>query len=121
LANAQFNPPSTLPPGGGRVRGIICAVLLVFGIMGTLGAGSMKGEKGEVQLTGRIYIMGNEPFTQVALERDDGQVYALTGEKERELRAFQGKRLIVTGITRGKTAQGVDAIEVKSYEIQKTE
>ncbi|MCX5910222.1 MAG: hypothetical protein NTY64_24375 [Deltaproteobacteria bacterium] len=81
----------------------------------------MKGEKGEVQLTGKIYIMGNEPFTQVALEQDDGQVYALIGEKEKELRALQGKRLTVTGVGRGKTARGVESIEVRTYQVPKAE
>jgi hypothetical protein len=89
------------------------ALLLI--LMGTLGAGSMK-DKEEIQVTGRIYVMGNEPFTQVAIQQDDGKVYALTGEYDKEFRRLQGKRVTVNGKLRGKTTRGVDAIEVKSFQ-----
>ena len=90
-------------------------VLLLI-LLGTLGAGSMK-DKEEIQVTGRIYVMGNEPFTQVAIQQDDGKVYALTGEYDKEFRRLQGKRVTVKGKLRGKTTRGVDAIEVKSFQV----
>jgi len=89
------------------------ALLLI--LLGTLGAGSMK-DKEEIQVTGRIYVMGNEPFTQVAIQQDDGKVYALTGEYDREFRRLQGKRVTVKGKLRGKANRGIDAIDVKSFQ-----
>ncbi len=86
-------------------------------LLGTLGAGSMKVGKDEIQVTGRIYVMGNEPFTQVGIESDDGTVYALIGDYDKQLRGLQGKRLDVRGKLRGKTTRGVDAIEVESFQV----
>ncbi|MBM4331501.1 MAG: hypothetical protein FJ117_09820 [Deltaproteobacteria bacterium] len=74
-------------------------------------------DKGEIQVTGRIYVMGHEPFTQVGIELDDGQVYALVGEEDKKLRSLQGKRLTVKGKMSGKTTRGIEAIEVKSFKI----
>lgn len=90
------------------------ALLLI--LLGTIGAGSMK-DKEEIQVSGRIYVMGNEPFTQVAIQQDDGKVYALTGEYDREFRRLQGKRVTVKGKLGGKTTRGVDSIEVKSFQV----
>jgi len=95
-------------------KACITFVMLLF-FLGNLGAGSMKGDKEELEVTGRIYVTGNEPFTQVAIELDDGKVFALTGEHEKDLRRFQGKRLTVKGKLGGKTKRGIEEIEVKSY------
>lgn len=89
-------------------------------ILGTLGAGSMKIQPEEIEATGRIYVMGNEPFTQVAIRLDDGRVFALMGEYDKELRALQGKRLTVRGNQGEKTRQGADSIEVKSFQVMET-
>jgi hypothetical protein len=94
---------------------VITALLLT--LLGVIGAGSMKGVKEEIQVTGRVYVMGNEPFTQVAIQLDDGKIYALTGEYDKQLRSLQGKRLSVVGIPGGKTPRGAEAIEVKSFQI----
>jgi hypothetical protein len=51
----------------------------------------------------------------VAIELDDGKVYALVGEHEKELRSLQGKRLTIKGTLGGQTTRGGEAIEVKSF------
>lgn len=99
------------------VMRILATAASLVVLLGIIGAGSMKGEKEEIQVAGRIYVMGNEPFTQVAIQLDDGKVYALTGENEKQLRALQGKRLSVVGRLSGKTPRGAEAIEVKSFQI----
>ncbi len=97
-------------------RAWIVGFLFLLVVVGGLGAGKhMPKEGNEIEVTGRIYIAGNEPFSHVALEQDDGLVLILVGEKEKELRGLQGKRLTVTGIPGEKTARGIPAIEVKSY------
>jgi hypothetical protein len=89
-------------------------------LAGTIGAGSMKVEREEIQITGRVYVMGNEPFTQVAIQMDDGKVYALTGGYDKELRSLQGKRVAINGKLTGKTPRGAEAIEVKSFQALET-
>jgi hypothetical protein len=83
----------------------------------TLGAGSMKKGSDEMEVTGKVYVMGNEPFTHVALEMDDGQVYALVGEHEKELRRLQGRRVTVVGKPSEEKPRGAKAIEVKSFRV----
>jgi hypothetical protein len=53
----------------------------------------------------------------VGIESDDGTVYALIGEYDKQLRGLQGKHLAVKGKLSGKTKRGVDAIEVKSFQV----
>ena len=89
---------------------------MITTLWGTGLAGGMKGEK-EVEVTGRIYIMGNEPFTQPGIQLEDGRIFALTGEHEKEIRNFQGKRVTVKGSLEARTYRGVEAIEVKSFQI----
>jgi hypothetical protein len=98
----------------------LAVVALLIGLFGTIGAGSMKVEKEEMQVTGRVYVMGNEPFTQVAIQLDDGRIYAMTGGYDKELRGLQGKRVTVNGKLSGKTPRGAEAIEVKSFQVLET-
>ena len=100
-----------------KFPGVFLFGTLLLVLLGTLGAGSLKMKKDEVQVTGRIYVMGNEPFTQVAIQLNNGKVYALTGEYDKELRTLQGKRLTVKGKLSGKTPRGAEAIEVKSFQL----
>jgi hypothetical protein len=82
-----------------------------------LGAGSMKKGSEEMEVTGKVYVMGNEPFTHAALKMDDGRVYALVGEHEKELRRLQGRRVTVVGKPSEEKPRGVTAIEVKSFKV----
>ena len=97
-----------------RVRWLI---LLAFIGAATLGAGSMKKGSDEMEVIGKVYLMGNEPFTHVALKTDDGQVYALLGEHEKELRRLQGRRVTVVGKLSEEKPRGTKAIEVKSFRV----
>ncbi|MBI4495746.1 MAG: hypothetical protein HY697_02315 [Deltaproteobacteria bacterium] len=95
---------------------IIVSAVLLGTLFGVCGAGSMKAEK-EVNVEGRVYLMGHEPFTEVAIETPEGKVYALTGEPVREIRRLQGKRLRLTGRFAGESARKVKRIEVQSFEV----
>jgi len=97
--------------------GIFSLSILVFIFLGTLGAGSMKLGSDEIELVGRVYVMGNEPFTVVALKLDDGEVYALLGEHDKELRGLQGRRLSVVGKPSEEKPRGAKAIIVKSFKV----
>ncbi|MGQ9693478.1 MAG: hypothetical protein ACUVWV_01910 [Thermodesulfobacteriota bacterium] len=74
----------------------------------------------EIEVTGRIFLMGHEPFTQLAIELTDGQVLVLKGSYEKELRHMQGKQLIIKGVSTGKTPQGIRIIEVKEFKLGKS-
>ncbi|MBU4202331.1 MAG: hypothetical protein L6243_01320 [Candidatus Altiarchaeales archaeon] len=47
-----------------------------------------------IEVRGRIYVTGNEPFTQLAVEAPEGS-YCLTGADE--LRNMQGQTLTIRG------------------------
>jgi hypothetical protein len=98
-----------------RILKILMTSVLFMVLLANLGAGSMKMDKEEIQVTGKVYLMGGEPFTYVGIQLDDGKVYALIGEHEKELRSLQGKRLTIKGTLSGQTTRGVEAIEVKSF------
>ncbi len=100
----------------GKLRRLLFFALLLFVILGTLGAGNMKAGK-QMEIVGKIYVMGNEPFTKVAIKLDDGQVYALLGEYDRELRKLQGKRVSVTGEPSEERPRGANAIVVRSFKV----
>ena len=100
-----------------RILKTLMVGVLFLILLGNLGAGSMKVDKDEIEVTGKVYLMGGEPFTYVGIQLDDGKVYALIGEHEKELRSLQGKRLTVKGKVGGKKNRGVEAIEVKSFKV----
>ena len=99
------------------INDLLRITLLIIIFQGTLGAGSMKAGSEEVEIAGRVYVMGNEPFTQVALRLDDSQVYVLLGEHEKELRGLQGKRLSVVGTPSEDKPRGAKAVVVKSFKV----
>jgi hypothetical protein len=100
-----------------RLRGVFFSFILVFIACATLPIGSAQMEKKSFGVSGRIYVMGNEPFTRVAIQADDGRVFALSGKNAGELRALQGRRLSVEGALMEKNAAGVEEIEVVTYKI----
>ena len=92
-------------------------LLLSFILVATLGAGSLKGGREEMEVTGKVHVMGNEPFTQVAIRSEDGQVYALVGKHDQELRRLQGRRVAITGQPSEERPRGAQAIEVQSFRV----
>jgi hypothetical protein len=95
----------------------ILIIWLLLVVLGNIGAGSMKVDNNEIEVTGKVYVMGNEPFTQVGIETDGGKIFALISEKDKELRGLQGKRVLIIGKKGQKTPRGVESIEVKSFRI----
>jgi len=100
-----------------RYSRFISLLLLSFIIMATLGAGSLKGGREEMEITGKIAVIGNEPFAQLAIRADDGQTYVLLGERSAELRRLQGRRVAVTAGPSEEKPRGIQAVEVKSFRI----
>jgi hypothetical protein len=76
----------------------------------------------EGTLEGRIYITGNEPFTRLALENTEGDVFLLQCEKEleEELWQLQGKSVLIYYINVDSTAAGT-FIKVKEFKTMNKE
>ncbi len=90
-------------------------LLILLTLLIHSGAGSMKNQ--EIEVVGRIFVMGHEPFTQIAIELADGRVLALAGAYEKDLRNWQGKQLLVRGVSKGQSPQGIEVIEVKEFRL----
>lgn len=94
-------------------------LLLSFFLLSCSGS---KQDDGSGLIEGKIYMTGNEPFTHLAVEREDGQVFILSGPEElmKELQELQGKtvKLQCSKIVRGKmentaVVEGVERVEVE--------
>lgn len=85
-------------------------ILLAFGILGFACASSGK-------IVGTIYVIGNEPFTSVAIEDAGGKMYRIAASKELEqrLRGLQGKKVEVeyTKLTPSPEGQTITVRVVK--------
>jgi len=73
------------------------------------------GCKDVIDVVGRIYIVGNEPFTEVAIETEDGETYAIVGEVADSLRKMQGELIEIKGKLKGKTSYTKQSIYVVGY------
>ncbi|HID93577.1 MAG TPA: hypothetical protein EYP60_05725 [bacterium (Candidatus Stahlbacteria)] len=71
--------------------------------------------KDTIDVVGRIYIVGNEPFTEVAIEVEDGKTYIIVGEVADSLRKMQGEIVEIKGKLKGKTSHTKQSIYVVEY------
>jgi hypothetical protein len=69
------------------------------------------------KLSGTVYVVGNEPFTSVAVECSNGTMYRIktTKELEKRLRGLQGKKveLEYTKLARSHEGQTITVSVVK--------
>ena len=63
----------------------------------TVHAVDSQGEYEMLTLTGKLRLVGNEPFTSLVLTTDDGKDYLIEGDIEKELRSLQYQMVTVTG------------------------
>lgn len=68
-------------------------------------------------VTGKIRVVGNEPFTHLVITTDDGKDYLVQGDLEKELRTLQYQRVTVTGEKLPPEGEFTYRIEVKEYKI----
>jgi hypothetical protein len=90
-----------------RIQLIVIAVLLAGGWL--LSCASSKPATTQPQtLVGQVFVIGNEPFTKLALKAEDGQTYVLVGAKEVETMLLQHQGQIVQILTTGaeETSEG---------------
>ena len=101
-----------------RGYGILFLLLSIF----LLSCSGSKQDDGSGLIEGKVYMTGNEPFTHLAVEREDGEVFILSGPDElmKDLEEMQGMtvKLQCSKIVRGKTE---NSAVVKRYERVETE
>ena len=76
-----------------------------------------KKEQEMITVTGKIRLVGNEPFTHVVITSDDGKDNRVQGDHERALRSLQYQRVTAHGIHLEASGQFKDTIEVTEYTI----
>ena len=95
---------------------LVCALLLTgCSLGGTPTPPPPPAGTGSLTVTGRVVVIGNEPFTALAISTADNVTYELTGDKAGELRALQGVTIEVTGRPAGKGQYAAQAVEVVSF------
>ena len=70
-----------------------------------------------ITVTGKIRLVGNEPFTHLVITTEDGKDYLIQGDLEKELRALQYQRVTATGTPLKPEGEFKYLIEVKEYNI----
>jgi hypothetical protein len=94
---------------------IITSVLIILPAIPDMAAGqtdakcqrkSMKEDT--LEITGRLFVGGNEPFTVLALEREDGSALVIHEDTAvyRELHRLQGTVVTVWGVLRPDPLHG---------------
>lgn len=108
-----------------KIFDLFSLLILVIFLM-SCSSPDKKGEetkaeaKTEVQLSeisGKVIVVGNEPFTKVAILVDDTTSYILNCSKEieKELRSKQGDTIKVTYGTKKDTPEG-EVLNVTKFE-----
>ena len=89
-------------------------VLLSVVLVGVTCAGEIETIKGT--LTGTIYVIGNEPFTSLALQDSTGKMYRISTMKDvrDRLLARQG-RLVVLEYSKADTTREGITLSVKKF------
>ncbi len=69
--------------------------------------------------TGRVYVIGNEPFTKVALEVSAGTMYVLecAPDMEAMLRRKQGRMVKIHFTKTGRVPEGLSVKVVRTEEV----
>lgn len=72
------------------------------------------------KISGTVYVIGNEPFTSVAVECPNGKMFRITTTKELEkrLRGLQGKKVELQYTKLVRSAQGTTATVTEIKEVQ---
>ncbi|MCU0411742.1 MAG: hypothetical protein MUF82_04330 [Bacteroidetes bacterium] len=99
------------------VRTWAVTTILVLGIAFSSCSAS-RADGAPIDTKGRVVVIGNEPFTSVAVEALDGTVYRLEADAAvlQKLRSIQGKIIQVVG--RLRTEPQGPAVVVESYDVQ---
>lgn len=92
----------------------IVIILALISMQGFACAPRTSPDNG-VTVKGYVTMIGNEPFTQLAIVTAENVTYELVGAKAEELAALQGSLVEVQGRAAGKGLYAEEKIEVITY------
>jgi hypothetical protein len=75
----------------------LSVALSIFLSACTVHAVDSQGGQEMLTMTGKLRLVGNEPFTHLVITTEDGKDYLIQGDLEKELRALQYQMVTVTG------------------------
>ncbi len=83
---------------GNNMKKIFASAVVLFMVTVTMGAVSCCSApaKGGIEISGKIAVVGNEPFTHLILRTEKGE-FILTGEKKAQLWTMQNAVVTVCG------------------------
>lgn len=103
---------------GKRISQVFILLVIITGIFSINACSCSCGAK-ENFFHGKVVIVGNEPFTAVALKNEKGEIIVLKCDPDTEklLRSSQGKIFVVEYDNVVKTPNGEAAIVNKAEEL----
>jgi hypothetical protein len=95
------------------------SVILINCLLSSCAVNTIDSQKDEsmITVTGVIRLVGNEPFTHLVLTTDEGKVYLIKGNFEKELRHLQYQRITASGKEMQPTGGFKYSIDVQEYKI----
>jgi len=94
------------------------ALVLLFLFCVTQIAPVLPGLTQSKLITGRLHVVGNEPFTRLVCRKKSGGSYIIEGELLGELRNLQGAIVRLEGEEAGKAPEyGISILIVKNYRV----
>ena len=94
-----------------------CVVFILFLSPCTVHTVDSERDQDMLTVTGKIRIVGNEPFTHLVITTDDGKDYSIEGDLEKELRSLQYQRITVIGEKLPPEGEFEHRIGAKEYKI----
>ena len=91
------------------------ASFIVFLSSCTVHAVDSKAGHEMLTVTGKLRLVGNEPFTHLVITTDDGKDYLIEGALEKELRTLQYQEVTVTGQNLPPVGEFRYRIDVREY------
>lgn len=98
-------------------KSIVFGILLLLGLLAVSCASKQAVKAKANTVSGIVQLVGNDPFTTVAIHGSDGKVYRIVAPKgiENRLRKLQGKRVVVEYSSMTTTVEG-PVVSVTSFE-----
>jgi hypothetical protein len=99
---------------------VLCAASVCLAVIlssCTVHAVNANEEDEMITLTGKLRLVGNEPFTHLVISTDDGRDYLIEGPLEEQLRALQYQMVTAKGKNLPPKGPFTYRIEVKEYSI----
>lgn len=80
------------------MRGVgILFLLLFLPLFSCFSANSTNPKGKSLEITGLLYVMGNEPFTHLAIRSEGGEVFVIDDSQKEQYFSYQNKMVKIRG------------------------